>query len=182
MNWQTFKQALVSNPGLHLQFQYADGKMVDPSFHITEIKQAVITAVDCGGMVNRWTETIVQLYEPAVNDQERSMTAAKALSIINIVEKSLQLDPDGIVKIEFGNTGFDARQMLPNDIVINKENLLVDLRADTVQCKAIERGGSCGTNDKNEACCTTETVAKPKVQLKNLVAATAVCTPGAGCC
>ncbi len=172
MNWQTFKNLLVQNPDSDLQFQYSGDKWVDASYHITEIKQAPITSVDCGGVMNSWTEIIVQLYEPLNQNQLRAMKVKKALSIINVVEKALPLNPMGLVKIEFGNSQFETRQMFPNDLTIDGDNLIVDLRPDAVQCKAINRGGSCGTPDE-----------KPKVELKNLaVAAEACCTPGGGCC
>lgn len=182
LNWSSFKAALVQNPDLSLQFQYAANKWVDASYHITEIKQAPITSVDCGGVMNSWTEVIVQLWEPAGGQEERAMKVNKALSIINVVEKMLPLDANATVKIEFGNSEFDTRQMYPNEITVSGDNLLVDLRPDTVQCKAINRGGSCGTTATGEECCTPA-IEKPKVELKNLaVAAESCCTPGGGCC
>jgi len=172
LNWGQFKETLLQHPGLDLQFQYSDTNKVSASYHITEIKQAPITSVDCGGVMNSWTEIIVQLYEPAGDSQLRPMKVQKALSIISVVEKTLPLDPSGIVKVEFGNAVFDTRQMYPGEFIIDNEELLVDLRPDTVQCKAIERGGSCGTPAS----------AKPKLELKNLTATEACCTPGGGCC
>ncbi len=182
LNWATFKATLLQNPALTLQFQYAENKRIDASYHITEIKQATIQSVDCGGVSNSWTEVIVQIWEPASAQQERAMNVEKALSIIKVVEKMLPLDPLAPVKIEFGNSRFDTRQMLPNEITIQGDDLVVDLRPDTVQCKAIERGGSCGTTAAGEECCTP-VATKPKIELKNLaVAAEACCTPGGGCC
>lgn len=180
LNWKEFKEQLVANPNLDLQFQFTEGRWVDQSYHITEIKQAPITSVDCGGVMNAWTEVIIQLWEPGVKQQERAMKARKALSIIELVEKSLPLNPMAVVKIEFGNSQFDTRQMLPGVITTSGENLIVDLRPDAVQCKAINRGGSCGTTDSDEECCTPVSE-KPKIELKNL-ASTNSCTPGAGCC
>jgi hypothetical protein len=153
INWKTFKETLQQHPDLDLQFRYADGKLVDAAYHITEIKQAPTTSVDCGGVMNAWTEIIVQLWVPENEDQLRPMKVKKALSIINIVEKMLPLNPNGTVKIEFGNAEFDTRQMFPNKMAINGEALTVDLRPDAVQCKAITRGSSCGTNDKGTQCC-----------------------------
>ncbi len=170
ISWGTFKETLVQNPLLDLQFQYAENKWVSASYHITEIKQAPITSVDCGGMKNEWTEIIVQLMEPATQQQERAMKVRKALAIIDVVEKVLPLNINGTVKIEFGNSEFDTRQLYPAEFIIDGENLIVDLRPDAVQCKAIERGGSCGSP------------AKQKVELKSLVATESCCTPGAGCC
>jgi len=165
INWKNFKKTLVQHPDLDLQFQYAEGKLVDAAYHITEIKQAPITSVDCGGVLNAWTEIIMQLWVPEGEQQERPMKVGKALSIVSIVEKMLLLDPNGTVKIEFGNSEFDTRQMFPNEMLVNGNALTVDLRPDAVQCKAQTRGGSCGTEKPN--------LAAP---------ADACCTSGGGCC
>lgn len=181
INWMDFKEQLLLHPNLDLQFQYAGNKRVDISYHITEIKQAPIVSVDCGGKMNSWTEIIVQLWEPTVRQQDTAMKVGKALSIIELVEKTLPLNPLATVKIEFGNSEFDTRQMFPSNITIDSDNLVVDLRPDSVQCKAIGRGGNCGTTDAGEECCTPVSK-KPKVELKNVAATAACCTPGAGCC
>ncbi|MGN6639652.1 MAG: DUF6428 family protein [Mucilaginibacter sp.] len=171
LTWGQFKEILLQNPSLDLQFQYSGNNKVAPSYHITEIKQAPITSVDCGGKMNSWTEIVVQLLEPSVETQLRPMKVRKALSIIEVVEKALPLNPVGIVKIEFGNDAFETRQMYPNDFVIDNEEMTIDLRPDTVQCKAIERGGSCGTPAE-----------KPKLNLKDIASSASCCTPGGGCC
>jgi len=170
ITWGEFREILLQNQGFDLQFRYDDGKLISPSYHITEIKQAPVTSVDCGGAMNAWTEVIVQLMEPATNTQLRPMKVHKALSIIAIVEKKLPLNPSAIVKIEFGNAGFDTRQMHPGQFIISGDELTIDLTPGSVQCKAVDRGGSCGTPAE-----------KQKVDLKNL-AANACCAPGGGCC
>jgi hypothetical protein len=182
INWKTFKNILLKYPDSELQFQYAQGKLVDAAYHITEVKQAPITSVDCGGVLNTWTEIIVQLWVPENDRQERSMKVGKALSIFDTVEKMLPLETDAKLKIEFGNSEFDTRQMFPNEIIVDGNNLIVDMLPDEVQCKAQTRGGSCGTNDKGEECCTPATE-KPKIQLMNLTTQPEICcTPGGGCC
>jgi len=182
LKWQSFKEQLLAHPDLTLQFQYAEDKWVDAAYHITEIKQAPITSVDCGGVMNAWTEVIVQLWVPEEEQQLRSMKVHKVLSIVELVEKALPLNPNAIVKIEFGNAQFDTRQMLPKELITEDENLIVDLRPDAVQCKAINRGGSCGINENGEECCTPAEAVKPKIQLKNLATSVSSCTPDSGCC
>lgn len=167
MNWNEFKTQLAENPGLHLQFEYAKNQKVTPTFHITEIKQAAITAVDCGGKMNAWTEVIVQLWEPNTNQNERSMPVSKAMSIIDLVEKTLPMNPNSVVKIEFGNDQFETRQMLPQDFEITNDELIVKLTADKTQCKAIGRGETCGT---------------PKLKVKIAEIQNACCSPESGCC
>ncbi|MFD2574545.1 DUF6428 family protein [Spirosoma soli] len=179
MTWQTFKNTLVGNPDHFLQFQYAEGEFVHPSFHITEIKQAPIVSVDCGGQMNTWTEIVVQLWEPPVHEAERSMKVSKALSIINLVEKSLPLNPLGTVKIEFGNSQFDTRQMYPGELIAEGDTFTVSLTPDYTQCKALTRGQSCGTTPAAEASQPT----KPKVVLADLTTTNAAsCATGSGCC
>jgi hypothetical protein len=183
LNWQNFKSRLQESPELTLQFQYAEDRLVDASYHITEIKQAPIVSVDCGGVMNSWTEVIVQLWEPAHKETDRAMKAGKALSIVDIVESKLALNPNAIVKIEFGNSQFDTRQMYPAEFITDGENLTVLLTPDFTQCKAINRGGSCGTTASGEECCSPAVeTKKEKVELVNLAVAGEVCKPGSGCC
>lgn len=182
MTWQEFKTRLQENPELILQFQYAEQKWVDASYHITEIKQAPVVSVDCGGVMNSWTEVIVQLWEPSQKESGRAMEVNKALKIVDIVESKLQLNPKGIVKIEFGNAQFDTRQMYPAEFINDGENLVVNLTPDHTQCKAINRGGSCGTSASDEACCSPAETKKEKVELVNLAMESPACTPGGNCC
>lgn len=163
MNWNTFKTQLAQFPEHHLQFEFAENNRVHPSFHITEIKQANITSVDCGGKMNAWTEIIVQLWEPNNQDSLRSMKVEKAMSIIELVEKTLPLNPNSPIKIEFGNDTFDTRQMHPQDFEIKDDEIIVKLQADKTQCKAIDRGDTCGTpkqkvklSEIQNSCCSPE--------------------------
>ena len=153
ITWQAFKSTLEQNPDLYLQFQYETGKFVDHSFHITEIKQAPIVSVDCGGVMNSWTEVIVQLWEPPVKEADRSMQVSKALKIVNLVEKSLPLNPNAVVKIEFGNSKFDTRQMYPGELLAEGDSFIVNLVPDFTQCKALSRNQSCGITTADASCC-----------------------------
>lgn len=181
MTWGDFKSTLEQNPDLHLQFEYEAGKFVDSSYHITEIKQAPIVSVDCGGVMNSWTEVIVQLWEPSVKEVDRSMKVGKALKIVNLVEKSLPLNPNAVVKIEFGNSKFDTRQMYPGEFAVGEETFTVNLVPDFTQCKALTRNQSCGTSPADAACCAP---ADKKEEPKLVVVGEEVscCTPGSGCC
>lgn len=167
MNWSEFKGALKENVALNLAFEYAEGKRVHPSFHLTEIKQAPIVSVDCGGAVNGWTEVILQLWEPQELQDSAGMPVKKALSIIELVESKIALNPAATVKVEYGNADFPTRQMLPSSLEIEGDTLLVSLEAEQTQCKALSRGETCGTP-------------KPKLELVGTEGAT--CSPGSGCC
>ncbi|MCF2490740.1 DUF6428 family protein [Dyadobacter sp. CY347] len=160
MTWGDFKNTLKQNPDLHLQFQFEEGKFVDSSYHITEIKQAPIVSVDCGGVMNSWTEVIVQLWEPSEQEVDRSMKTGKAMEIVDLVEKSLPLNPTATVKIEFGNSKFDTRQMYPGEFASDGKTFTVNLVPDFTQCKALTRKQSCGTASAGASCCAPAPVIK----------------------
>jgi len=168
MNWIDFKEMLTQHADLHLQFEYEQDKLVASDYHITEIKLAKITSVDCGGTVNNWNEVVLQLIEPESHVAEKPMPVNKALSIINLVESKITLDADATVKIEFGNNEFATRQMHPAIFITDNNYLKIQLTPDFTQCKAISRGETCGP--------------KPNIQLVNLATNNACCTPGGGCC
>lgn len=167
MNWNQFKNVLILNQDKHVQFQYEAGKFVDAAFHITEIKQANLTSVDCGGKLNAWTEVIVQLWVSGKEHAEKSMLASKALKIIDLVEDTLPLQPKAEVKIEFGDSNFDTRQLLPQEITVENDCIIVQLQADKTQCKATDRGDTCGT---------------PKMKLPLATLSASACAPESGCC
>ncbi len=170
MKWNDFKTQLQRNPEMRLQFEYQSDSWVDASYHLTEIKQAQIVSVDCGGKMNAWTEVILQLWEPDNKDSKTAMEVSKAMKIIDQVESAVALHPEGVVKIEFGNQSFEMRQMLPGSIEIANGNLVVKLAADKTQCKAMDRGETCGVP------------VKKKVSLVGLPIAGESCDPGSGCC
>ncbi len=170
MNWNEFKAQLINNPNLRLQFEYQSDSWVDASYHLTEIKQAQIVSVDCGGKMNAWTEVVLQLWEPEGKDVDSAMQVSKAMNIIDQVEKAIALHPQAVVKIEFGNHNFDTRQMHPGNIEIKDDNLIVKLVADKTQCKAIDRGETCAPP------------VKEKVGMVGLPIAGEACDPGSGCC
>jgi len=69
INWSMFKELLLISRSLDVQFQCGGNKLINTSYHITEIKQVPITSVDCGGVMNAWTEIIVQLWEPELSEK-----------------------------------------------------------------------------------------------------------------
>jgi len=183
MTWQAFKNTLIQNPDKFLQFQYAEGEFVHPSFHITEIKQVPIVSVDCGGQMNSWTEVIVQLWEPQARETDCPMKVSKALSIINLVEKALPLNPVATVKIEFGNSKFDTRQMYPGELITEGDSFTVSLTPDYTQCKALSRSQNCGITNSGDSCCVPATGKETAKPVLELVGAEALaCAPGSGCC
>jgi hypothetical protein len=151
MNTQTFLNILKNNLNKELLFEYAPDKFVSANYHITEIKNLTIDAVDCGGKANSWKETVVQLWEnPLEIGKRRYMTTTKAVEIFDRVNSINPLLLNTLVKIEYGNRSFHTAHLKVHSIGENDQSIIVKLHADSTQCKAAS------TN----ICCTKKNIEK----------------------
>ena len=162
MKTKEFIQILEQHPGKSLLFEYRQGETVAPDYHITEIKNVSIDSIDCGAGSDSWKETVIQLWESPVEKETRSyMSAYKAMSIINRVDRVKPLQQDAILKFEYGNDSFHTAQLPVMGVEIGAQQLRVKLVSDITDCKA-----------KSECGIPEETA----------TASAAQCTPGSGCC
>lgn len=162
MKTKEFIELLRQHPGKSLLFEYRHGETVAPNYHITEIKNISVDAVDCGGHTDFWRETVVQLWESPVEKETSSyMSAYKAMSIINRVNRIRPLQQDSVIKFEYGNARFHTAQLPVMGVAIGSEQLKIKLMPDITDCKA---KSECGIPE--EAVNTSATN----------------CAPGSGCC
>jgi hypothetical protein len=145
-----------------LLFGYNNTQLVAQNYHITEVKHTTIKAVDCGGQMDEWNETVIQLLEPATYNGEAAMSCMKASGILNKVGKIAAYDMDAIVKFEYGNANFHTAHLPVEQVLIGDDKIIVQLITDATQCKAPD---SCGLTLEELAPSAGET-----------------CTPGGGCC
>ncbi|MCX2718846.1 DUF6428 family protein [Lentiprolixibacter aurantiacus] len=162
MKTREFIELLEQNPGKSLLFEYRHGETVAPNYHITEIKNVSVDTVDCGAGTDFWKETVIQLWESPVEKESRSyMSAFKAMSIINRVDKIKPLQQDAILKFEYGNANFHTAQLPVMGVDIETQQLRVKLAPDITDCKA-----------KSECGIPEEVLSTPATK----------CAPGSGCC
>jgi len=90
MKINEFIAKLRAAPENRLLFVDRDGNPIHAGYHLTELQAVSFQTVDCGGQVNNWTETIVQLWVPPDADDDY-MTAAKFLQIFDKV-RGMMLD------------------------------------------------------------------------------------------
>jgi hypothetical protein len=64
MKTREFIEALRNSGDKELIFANANEQTIHAGYHLTEIKAASFETVDCGGKVNHWNETILQLWVP----------------------------------------------------------------------------------------------------------------------
>ncbi|MBT8184728.1 MAG: hypothetical protein KJN76_07795 [Eudoraea sp.] len=162
MKTQEFLELLEQNQHKSLIFEYRPGKLVGANYHITEVKNIRIDAVDCGAGTDSWKETVIQLWEsPKERDKIEYMSAFKALGILNKVHKIRPMELGAEVKFEYSNSHFHTAQLFVNEVEVEDRRLLIRMGVEQTDCKAKE---TCG----------------PAVEIA--VKAEACCEPGSGCC
>tara|TARA_R110001632_G_scaffold155584_3_gene273766 strand:- start:559 stop:1047 length:489 start_codon:yes stop_codon:yes gene_type:complete len=162
MKTSDFLSLLQDHQDKSLLFEYAPNLLVGANYHITEVKHITVDSIDCGGKVDAWKETIVQLWEsPGELGKTKFMSALKAMEILAKVGQLKHYNMDAELKIEYSNAHFHKAQLFVNDFEIRGNNLLVKLAIDQTDCKAKEL---CG-------------VLEPAMSEEE-----GSCTPGGGCC
>ena len=162
MKTQEFLDLLKEHPDKSLLFDYKDGDLVGANYHITEIKNTIIDAVDCGARTDFWRETVIQLWEsPKEKDKREYMRTYKALGILNKVNRIKPMALEAELKFEYSNDSFHTAQLFVSDFSFNEKQLLFKLSVEKTDCKAKDE---CG------------------VQEQTAVTQTAGCAPGSGCC
>jgi hypothetical protein len=148
MNAREFidKRRAAQNKGLI--FTNSDGDAVHPGYHLTEIKAALFDAVDCGGQVNRWPETIFQLWVPE-NADSVYMKADKFVRIYEKVRRSIPLDENAEARVEYGDENFFPSLYKIDSISVDKNALRVLLQPPGTTCKARDRA----IDSHAEPCC-----------------------------
>ena len=125
-------------------FMNEDGTTIHGGYHLTEVKAAEFSTVDCGAQKNRWNETIVQLWVPEGEESDEFMTAQKFLSIYDKVSKMIDVDPDAEIRVEYGDENFFPSNYHVDSINADGESVRVTLRPPQTTCKARDRRAATG--------------------------------------
>ena len=144
-----------------LLFQYAPNQLVGANYHITEVKHIKVDSVDCGGQVDSWNETVIQLWEsPTEIGKTEFMSSGKALEILDKVGLMKEYDSEAVVKFEYSNALFHTAQLFVSGVNLMGTNLVINLSVADTDCKA------------KELCGVPEQVSETENS----------CAPGSGCC
>ncbi len=139
-----------------LHFEYRPGAFIDSGYHITEVKNIVIEAVNCGGKMDTWKETVVQLWEDTdATATKENLSCYKALGILNKVNRMSPLQGDTEILFEYGNASFHTAQLKVLSINQDSDAITLSLSGTQTDCKARE---ACmiPVADTVSECCTPE--------------------------
>ena len=156
MRTNEFISALRSMPNHRLIFVDANGHMIHAGYHLTELKVASFDTVDCGGQVNRWQETIVQLWVPSKAEDDY-MTAAKFLKIFDKVHRMIPLNPDAEIRVEYGDQNFFPSAYHVRSVTHEDNVTRVFLEPPATTCKARDGRVAASSTTDSEPCCVPAT-------------------------
>lgn len=158
MNTKELLSLLQDHSDKSLLFEYEKNTFVGANYHITEVKNVTVDAVDCGSGTDYWKETVIQLWEsPRERKKKEFLSAYKALLILNKVHNIKPMDLEAEVKFEYSNSSFHTAQLFVADHSYTENRLVLKLAINKTDCKAKE---VCVSPDKEEV----------------------ECAPGSGCC
>ena len=152
MKTNEFISELRVAPENRLLFINGNENQVRDDYHLTELKSASIDAVDCGGRVNHWPETIVQLWVPATPSDDY-MTSAKFLKIFDKVRGMIPLKFDAEIRIEYGEENFFPSTYHVHSITRDQNMTRVLLAPPQTTCKARDRRVAASPLTEAQSCC-----------------------------
>jgi hypothetical protein len=154
MKTNEFISALRAAPNSPLIFVDLAGHTVHSGYHLTELKAAAFDTVDCGGQVNRWQETVVQLWVRGEADGDY-MTAGKFLKIFDKVRGMIPLNVDTEIRVEYGDENFFPSTYHVRSVTRDRHATRVLLEPPATTCKARDR--SAANQQTADSCCHATT-------------------------
>lgn len=142
---ETFLAALRPHGAKALVFEYGDGtalglRRVQPGYHVTEIRDAAMRSVDCGGgAAEAWRETVVQVWDVPGGPEARHVTVDKFFGIWRAVDKQLALDPASRLVVEAGDDVGAAVRYAATAVTVEGDTVVVRLGARRATCKPRDR-------------------------------------------
>ena len=127
---------LAENAGKRLEFECPD-RPVNSGFHITEVKLATISSLDCGRAQQEWQEIIVQVMD-IPNSSDAPLTVGK---LANILAESLPatLSPQASFTVELSNGDEAIRLYEVSATYTRGDDFVVKLSQRRATCKAAQR-------------------------------------------
>ena len=149
-----FIGALKDNADAALVFA-VNGTRIRGGYHVTELKHAAVQSVDCGGNLDDWDETVIQLLDG--HSDEGHMTAGK---FAGIAQKSLGAIPAlalGRLRFEYAPQNGPAQVFTAGQVSPGKHGVTVELNPEFAACKPAQSTvGCCGASEKtaqSSGCC-----------------------------
>ena len=143
-----------------IAFELPNGDLVPSHFHVTEVGKVTKHFIDCGGTVRSEEVVNFQLWE--ADDYDHRLHPEKLIHIIELSQKTLQIDDDLEIEVEYQGTTIGKY-----GLDFNGQHFLLTTKK--TDCLAREKCGLPETKQKRN---------RPEVKTETV----ASCHPNSGCC
>ena len=133
-------------------FQLHKERLVAAGYHVTEVKAVNYSAMDCGGVADRWDETLIQLWNPSDEPERDDMKVAKFLAIYDRVAEHVPVSDDSELRFEYGDGHRPAIAYHVERLESRGPLILVELRAPAVTCKARDHKNAAAPTNQARCC------------------------------
>lgn len=132
-----------------------DGRRIQPGYHVTEIKSAIFSSLDCGARPQQWQETIVQLWDVQDEPERGHMSMRKFMGIWRKVDEAIALNGDAEIKFEWGDAEKPAVHYIYAGLKDEENALVILLEPVRATCKPRDEWWL--TQQAGASCCTPAT-------------------------
>jgi hypothetical protein len=129
----------AARPDQQLVFYLNEAPLVAAGYHVTELKVVTYKTMDCGGVADKWEETVIQLWNPGDEPEQEYMSVRKFLAIYERVVKHIPVSYAAELRFEYGDKHRPAASYHVELLESRGTLILVHLRAPVVTCKARDR-------------------------------------------
>lgn len=171
-----FVSLLKPFAGKSLVFEH-DGRRIQAGYHVTEIKSASFSSLDCGARPQQWHETIVQLWDVQDDAERGHMPLRKFLGIWKKVDDAVAFNGDAEIKFEWGDAAMPAVHYTFDGIKDEGDALVVLLQPVRATCKPRDEWWLGQQNE--DRCCTP---AQNSIGVHDIGAAAQITSTAPACC
>jgi hypothetical protein len=131
--------ALAPHGSRRLVIRY-DGRLVQPGYHVTEVKAGSFVTLDCAGNPDAWQETILQVEDlPASAEKPDHMEVGKFFAILEKVAARISLQRESRLTFEVGPPGRPMQVFDVEAIRIEATRAVIELGPRPAICKPRHR-------------------------------------------
>jgi hypothetical protein len=141
----TFFESLGRHKESQLVFLTGDTK-VNPGYHVTEVKKARISSLDCGRGTDEWDELVIQLLDGSPASKAGYMPVGKFLGI---AATAADTTADRALYFEFSPGNGPLLKLSANQVTHSDNKTIVHLDSLSAQCKPLSRYMASG----GKGCC-----------------------------
>jgi hypothetical protein len=117
-----------------------DGRLIQPGYHVTEVKAGSFVTLDCGGNPDAWQETILQVEDlPASAEKPDHMEVGKFLAILEKVAARVSLQAGSRLTFQVGPPGRPMQVFDVEAIRIEAASAVIELGPRPAICKPRHR-------------------------------------------